>query len=215
MTTDGNTFLKRLGRIIGLAALTFAIPLLQWFANKLIEPSGFGRLLGNLLPIIFLSYWVVRNNLFYYHPALPIGRVILYLLGVSVFFLLTLNLLYPSVSGITGRMRLSYEVIDVIVLGSMAEELLFRGMAWSLFKQLFKANDTDYMALVGTSVLFGVAHLGYWAQSHWPLPAAAYLHSLCMILAGIFFGVFRLKTRSLTIPVILHVLANGIVLLLQ
>lgn len=215
LINEGNTYLERFGRIFSLVILTFAIPLLQWLANKRIELSAYSTLMGNLVLIIVLSYWSVRSNLFSYYPAQPIGRVILYLMGGSVFVLLILNVQYRPVSGITGQARLPYEVVDVIVLGSIAEELLFRGVVWSLFQQLSKAGGANTTALVGTSILFGVEHLGYWVQSYWPLPSDAYLHSIAMIFAGVFFGVFRLKTRSLTVPVIVHMLANGIILLFQ
>ncbi|HET8670487.1 MAG TPA: CPBP family intramembrane glutamic endopeptidase, partial [Candidatus Saccharimonadales bacterium] len=133
----------------------------------------------------------------------------------GVLVLLILNVQSRPVSGITGQPRSAYEVVDVIVLGSIAEELVFRGVVWSLFEQLSKGSSENIPTLVGTSILFGVEHLGYWVQAYWPLPSDAYLHSIAMILAGVFFGVFRLKTRSLTIPVIVHMLANGIILLFQ
>jgi membrane protease YdiL (CAAX protease family) len=215
LINDRNTYLERFGYLFILAILTFVIPLLQWLADKLIEPSGYSALMGNILTIIVLSYWSVRNNLFYYYPSLPVGRVILYLMGISVLVLLILNVQYRPVSGITGRARSPYEVVDVIALGSIAEELVFRGAVWSLFNRLSKEGGKNITALVGTSILFGMGHLGYWVQSNWPLPSDAYIHSISMILAGIFFGIFRLKTRSLTVPVLIHMFANGIILLFQ
>jgi membrane protease YdiL (CAAX protease family) len=136
-------------------------------------------------------------------------------MGISVLVVLILNVQSRPVSGITGQSRSPHEVLDVIVLGSIAEELVFRGAMWSLFQQLAKEGNENMIALVGTSILFGVEHLGYWVQSTWSLPTAAYLHSISMIVAGVFFGIFRLKTRSLTIPMFIHMLANGIILVSQ
>jgi membrane protease YdiL (CAAX protease family) len=87
---------------------------------------------------------------------------------------------------------------------------------WS--KQVSKIAKGDHArlaALVGTSLLFGIEHLGYWAQSNWPLPPDAYFHAISMVFAGLFFGFFRLKSNSLAIPAVLHMLANGAILLTQ
>ena len=210
-----NAYLAHFGRVFGLAGLTFAIPLLQWLANKLIEPSGYGTLLGNLVIISVLGYWSVQNKLFDYHPLTPVGKLILYLLGFTVLVLLILDVYYQPISGITGQPRAPYKVIDVVVLGSIAEELVFRGAMWSLFQGLSKGSHGSVTALTGTSILFGVGHLGYWMQSFWPLLPEAYIHAISMILAGLFFGIFRLKTRSVTVPIFMHVLANAIILLFQ
>jgi membrane protease YdiL (CAAX protease family) len=207
-----NSYPERFGAIFILVILTFAIPLLQWLAGELIKPATYSTLLGNFLPIIVLGYWSVRKNLFDYHPSSLAGRVILFLLGISVLVLLILNVQYRPVSGITGRVKSPYEVVDVIVLGSIAEELIFRGAIWSVFQWLSQGDGKNITVLVGTSILFGIEHLGYWANSSWPLSSNAYLHSLSMILAGVFFGYIRLKTRSLTMPISIHMLANGIIL---
>jgi membrane protease YdiL (CAAX protease family) len=65
------------------------------------------------------------------------------------------------VAGITGLPRSPAQVIDVILLGSIAEELIFRGVIWSILVRLSQKNSW-IMTLVGTSLLFGVMHFGYW-----------------------------------------------------
>ena len=45
------------------------------------------------------------------------------------------------------------------------------------------------------------------------LPVEAYLHALSMVAAGICFGFFRQTSRSLTVPMMVHILAIGAILL--
>ena len=210
-----NEYPGCVGYIFILAILTIIIPLMQWLASKYIAPSGYGALVGNVIIIVLLSYWCLREELFSYRPSSPLGKAFSLFVGISVLILLVHNLQDRPVSRITGQAKLPHEVVDVTVLGSIAEEIVFRGAMWSIFKQLSGKGKEQIIALLGTSVLFGVSHIGYWVQSSWPLPPGAYVHVISMVLAGLFFGVFRLKTRSLTVPISFHMLANGVILLAQ
>jgi membrane protease YdiL (CAAX protease family) len=129
--------------------------------------------------------------------------------------LLIIDLQDQSVSRITGKTRLPLEVIDIIIFGSIAEELVFRGMIWSQVEKVSKKADKQGIILLGTSLLFGLEHLAYWAQSNWPLPLSAFVHSGSMVLAGIIFGILRMNSKSISVPVVTHMLANASILLIQ
>ena len=215
LKTNWNRYLACLGSLFSLAILTFVIPLVQLLTDRLGKSKGVGTLLGNALIILVLGCWSARNRLLDYYPSSPLGRAVYYLMGISMLILLILNVQSQPASGITGQARSPCEVINVVVLGSAAEELVFRGAMWSLFQQLARGGNENRKALAGTSILFGVEHLGYWAQSTWPLPMDAYIHSISMVVAGLFFGILRLKTESLPIPMFVHVLANGFIVSFQ
>jgi membrane protease YdiL (CAAX protease family) len=168
-----------------------------------------------VIAIVLLCHWCLREELFSFLPSSPLGKAFILLVGIGIPVLLLHNLRDQPVSRITGQVKLPCEVVDVIVLGSIAEEVVFRGAMWSMFERLSGKEKGQVIALVGTSVLFGVSHIGYWAQSTWPLPSGAYVHAISTALAGLFFGVFRLKTRSLIVPISVHMLANGIILSAQ
>ena len=136
-------------------------------------------------------------------------------MGVIILVLLVINTLNQPASKITGQARSPLEVVDVIVFGPIAEELIFRGVMWAIFERLSKNDHWGVIALAGTSLLFGVEHLGYWAQSHWPLPPDAAIHSLSMVAAGACFGILRQASKSLVAPTTVHMLVNGAILLTQ
>jgi len=139
--------------------------------------------------------------------------VLVYLGGMVIVALLAVNIWDKPVAKITGQARSPFEVIDVIVLVPLAEELIFRGLLWSLLESI--PGRGSIAALAATSLLFGVEHFGYWAQAGWPLPPEAVLHALSMVGAGLCFGAFRWKSRSLAVPAAIHMLANGAILLTQ
>ena len=100
-------------------------------------------------------------------------------------------------------------------LGPIAEELIFCGVMWPICKRLVENSYWQVTTFLGSSLLFGVEHLGYWALSHWPLPPDAMLHAVLMVGAGVGFGIVRLASRSLTPPMLVHMFANGAIPLAQ
>jgi membrane protease YdiL (CAAX protease family) len=121
---------------------------------------------------------------------------------------------YQPVAGISGLPRSPAHLIDVILLGSIAEELIFRVVIWSILTRLSQKNSW-IITLVGTSLLFGVMHFGYWAQSGWIFQPEAVFHVISMVFAGAFLGAVRLASRSLAAAMIVHMLVNAAILLTQ
>jgi membrane protease YdiL (CAAX protease family) len=124
----------------------------------------------------------------------------------------------PPVARITGRIRSPIEIIDVIFIAPVAEELLFRGVIWFILMRLLPHDmekEKELLVLLLTSGLFGVEHIGYWFLSNGTIQINAILHAFSMVFAGACFGYFRQIARSLSVPIVIHVVANAIILFFQ
>ena len=204
-----------LGLIASLVGLTFVIPVTQGLISKLIAPSQHGELISSILIILCISFGYERIQLLTLLSTSSFWRKFYYVAGICVSILLIINILNQPVSKISGQVRSPLDVIDVIILGPIAEEFIFRGVMWSIIEKLVKSGHWQVAALLGSSLLFGVEHLGYWALSYWPLPPDALMHAVLMVGAGIGFGSVRIASRSLAPPMIAHMFANGAILLTQ
>lgn len=195
--------------------LTFSIPGMQWVVGKFIPDSEYQAIISSLSIILCISYW--NNNLkaFTFQPSSHWWRVLYYFLLVATIGLILFNLQKQPVSKITAEARSPLEVIDVAILVPIAEEMVFRGVIWSILDKLAKGNLGQITVLTGVSLMFGVEHLGYWTQASRPLPHEAYLHAFSMVFAGLFFGFFKIKSNSIAIPAVLHMLSNNVILLTQ
>lgn len=198
-----------------LVVLTFIAPVMQWLVGKFVTPVEYVGLISSILIIFCILLWYGKTRSFSFLPTSSSWKIFCYFVGIIVFILLIINIFNQPVSKITRQVRSSFEVVDVMVLAPITEELVFRGVMWSIFERFSENSCWSVVTLIGTSLLFGVEHLGYWAQSHWPLPLDAIIHSTLMVVAGAFFGAFRLVSRSLVAPIAVHMLANGAIVLTQ
>ncbi len=168
-----------------------------------------------LILAVLLGFRAAKQTPFSLLPSAAPWKAACALAAVAALALTAANLAQPPVAKITGQPRSPFEIVDVILLAPIAEELIFRGLLWSLIEKIWPDGRWNLSALLATSLLFGVEHLGYWAQSYWPLPAQAFAHAAEMIAAGIAFGLLRRASRSLAAPTAVHFLANGLILLFQ
>jgi membrane protease YdiL (CAAX protease family) len=201
-----------------LIALTFIIPAFQWLAGKFLLPSDIGGVAASLLIIIAIAVWNRKTRSFGILPDSAVWRTIGCLGMPIAAALLAVNLRNAPVAGITGRARSPGEIIDVIILAPMAEELLFRGVIWAVLLAMFSKfgkKRSGFLTLLASSFLFGLEHIGYWLASTGTIHINAVAHAASMILAGICFGGVRQFSRSVSAPIIFHILANDIILLLQ
>jgi len=199
----------------GLIALSFALPAMQWLISKLIPHPEYKGLISSLAIILCTGFWLRKTRASLFQASSFQWKVFNFLTLVAILGLLIFNIHNRPVSKITGQTKSPFEILDIIVLLPIAEEMLFRGVIWSMLNKFLGGNHGWAVVLAGTSLLFGIEHLGYWAQAYWPLPFDAYLHASSMIFAGIIFGSFRLKSDSLSTPAALHMLANGAISLFQ
>ncbi len=87
-----------------------------------------------------------------------------------------------------------FDLVWLGLLPSLSEELLFRGV-------MLPALGLDILAVVGTSVCFGISHLNGWKQ--WPYAAWA-------TTVGLLLGGSALVTNNLLVPVIAHLVTNSL-----
>jgi membrane protease YdiL (CAAX protease family) len=207
-----KSFFAITSTIAGLIALSFALPAMQWLTSKLIARPEYKGLISSIAIILCTGFWLRKTKASPFQTSSFQWKVFNYLALIAVLGLLIFNIYNQPVSKITGQTRSPLEVLDLVIFLPVAEELVFRGVIWSTIEKFDARHIT---VLGGTSLLFGIEHLGYWAQSYWPLPFGAYFHAISMIFAGIIFGFFRLKSDSLSIPAALHMLANGAISLFQ
>ena len=80
----------------------------------------------------------------------------------------------------------------ILLVGSASEELLFRGYA---LQQFIRASNA-WVAVIGTSVLFGLLHAGN--------PGASNVGLVNTALFGCLFGLLLVRTRSLGVPIGVH-----------
>jgi tetratricopeptide (TPR) repeat protein len=85
--------------------------------------------------------------------------------------------------------------VTVVIIAPIAEEILFRGLIYGALEKRFKVSG----AIVISSAVFAAAHL-----------QVAYL--LPIFCLGVVLGWARWKTGSLGLPILLHILNNGIAL---
>lgn len=84
---------------------------------------------------------------------------------------------------------------DLIWLGllpGLSEELLFRGV-------MLPALGLDTLALIGSSIFFGVLHLS--GKQQWP-------YVIWATIVGLILGYSALVTGNLFIPIVAHILTN-------
>ena len=200
---------------IGISLLlTPLIPAIQWFVDSAGVTSTYSGVVSSILIIAGLYVWYFKTKNFSFLPSSWSWRIFCISGSISALILLFLDIANEPVSKITGQTRCTLSVVNVVILSALAEELIFRGHMWSLFEKVSVKNRLA-MTLFGTSFLFGVEHLGYWLQFYWPLPVDAILHFLLMVLSGFFMGLIRWISGSLWGSIVVHTVANGIVLLLQ
>ena len=96
-------------------------------------------------------------------------------------------------SSISAISKTALVTLVVFVLAGAAEEALFRGYAL----QTFTRAKLAWLGLVATSLAFGVAHLGNPNVSKG-------LPFINTVIAGVWFAVAFLRTRSMWLPVGLH-----------
>jgi hypothetical protein len=82
-------------------------------------------------------------------------------------------------------------LLAIGILAPIAEELLFRGAIYNLIKD----SVGKYIALLVSSVLFALIHLNIYQASY-------------TLFIGLFLGIVLMKTGSLWLPIIFHIVYN-------
>jgi membrane protease YdiL (CAAX protease family) len=112
-----------------------------------------------------------------------------------------------------------YEMVVRIPIGTaLAEELIFRGALFGLFKR----NHSQWTALALSSAMFGLWHIAPTIESMRTHPAGDEIANdpkrivgsvtgivLATAAAGAVFGLLRVRTKSVVAPVLVHAAING------
>lgn len=90
-------------------------------------------------------------------------------------------------------------VIAMVIVAPIYEELVFRGLLWSAISEQFSEPRGTITASIVTSIIFAVIHLQY----------GLYEITTIMLLALIFCYA-RIKSGSVLLPILLHIINNGV-----
>ena len=90
-------------------------------------------------------------------------------------------------------------IVTMVVIAPIYEEVMFRGIFWSAIREQFTGSKGTWVATLITSILFSLIHLQY----------EFYEMSVIFILA-LLLGYARSRSGSLYVPILLHVINNGL-----
>ena len=90
-------------------------------------------------------------------------------------------------------------VVAMVIVAPIYEELVFRGLLWSAISEQFSEPRGAITASIVTSIIFAVIHLQY----------GLYEITTIMLLAMIFCYA-RIKSGSVLLPILLHIINNGV-----
>ena len=90
-------------------------------------------------------------------------------------------------------------IVTMVVIAPIYEEVMFRGIFWSAIREQFTGSKGAWVATLITSILFSLIHLQY----------EFYEMSVIFILA-LLLGYARSRSGSLYVPILLHVINNGL-----
>jgi CAAX protease family protein len=170
------------GRFVSLFSAVF----LGWLCGKYLED----------LPFRALGAWFTKNWLRDLFAGIILGALALALAVLIGMIFGGLSFRFNAEAGTNQILQALAFSLFVFIIAGAAEEALFRGY----ILQTFARARLAWLAVFLTSVFFALVHLDN--------PSANYISTLNTILAGIWFSVAYLKTRTLWLPFGLHVLWN-------
>ena len=230
------TCLGTLLLIIGMVVFFFISQLIGiYIAGKLVLPTAKSATVGDIfffgsndgtvvsisimigcVLLVAISALVIRvrgGNLKQYLALRPfslavgmgmIGLLLIFMIGSQALTyvldkspLVFVDPLYQSVSSVW------LLIFAMVIVAPIYEELIFRGILWSaIAEQFISPPDTEYrgaiIASLVTSLIFAVIHLQY----------GIYEISTIVVLA-LLFCYARIKSGSLILPMLLHIINNG------
>lgn len=101
--------------------------------------------------------------------------------------------LYQSVSSVW------LLIFAMVIAAPIYEELVFRGILWSAISEQFSGHRGAIVASVITSLIFALIHIQY-----------GWYEISTIILLALLFCYARIKSGSLWLPILLHIINNGI-----
>jgi len=148
------------------------------------------------LPFRALGVWFTKNWFKDLCIGLGLGGVTL-VIGVLIAVVFGgLSFRYDADYGTAAILVTLFVSFAVFAVAAAFEEVLCRGY----ILQTFMRAGFVWPAIIGTSILFGAGHLAN--------PGASWISVANTILAGVWFGVAYMKTRTLWLPIGMHFMWN-------
>ena len=149
-------------------------------------------------PLYATVLWIIGGTFLAYISQIVAGLINVYLLGNPVES--------QNTEGIIDMvLGAPYMVILVVVLGPIIEEYVFRRAIFAeLYELMAKMNKVVAFLLAG--LISGVV----FALAHWD-----FTHIIIYLAMSYTFSFVYLMTKRLIVPIMVHMLMNGIVILLQ
>ena len=106
-------------------------------------------------------------------------------------------------------------LLGIFLFTGLPEEILFRGLIHNLLAGRMKENRSEFSVLLISSVIFGLAHVNnlnppflfiHLFDKDWAIP---WTYVVLATIAGWFYGLAYIRTRSILAPAILHAMVDG------
>ena len=106
-------------------------------------------------------------------------------------------------------------LLGIFLFTGLPEEILFRGLIHNLLAGRLKKNQSELPVLLISSIIFGLAHVNnsdppfifvHLIGVDWSIPWA---YVILATIAGWFYGLAYIRTRSILAPAILHAMVDG------
>lgn len=94
-------------------------------------------------------------------------------------------------------------VVVIVLIAPLYEELLFRGLLWSAIEEQFARRQGIIIASIVTSMLFAIIHLQY-----------ELFEMGAIFILALIFCYFRIKSHSTLLPMLLHIVNNGVAMVI-
>ena len=177
-----------LGFTVPNVILLFAAILVGWLCGKFLEN----------LPFRALGAWFTRNWVKDLLFGLIFGAILVCFAALITVIFGATSFQFNRDAGQSAILLTLAVSLGVFTIGAAAEEALFRGYVL----QTFVRANLAWLAIALTSLFFASAHLRN--------PNANYIAMLNTVLAGVWFSVAYLKTRTLWLAFGLHLAWNWI-----
>lgn len=149
-------------------------------------------------PLYATVLWIIGGTFLAYTSQIVAGLINVYLLGNPIESQNTEGIIDMVLSA-------PYMVILVVVLGPIIEEYVFRR---AIFAELYElmASMNKVVAFLIAGLISGIV----FALAHWD-----FTHIIIYLAMSYTFSFVYLMTKRLIVPIMVHMLMNGIVVLLQ
>jgi len=106
-------------------------------------------------------------------------------------------------------------LLGIFLFTGLPEEILFRGLIHNLLAGRLKKNQSELPVLLISSIIFGLAHVNnsdspfifvHLFGVDWSIPWA---YVILATIAGWFYGLAYIRTRSILAPAMLHAMVDG------